>query len=508
MNNQTVLIIDFGGQNKELIARRVRECSVFSIVRANDITIEEIEEISPIGIIITGGTNSICKSDLQYFNKEILNMGIPVLGIGYGCYLVVSASGGSVEPYKASYTERTRINVNTKSRLFNKVDAEQRGLMNLSGKIAELPQGFKSVATADGCEFASIENVERNLYGVLFYPELTSMSDGTKIIKNFLFNICDAKGDYNINKLKNELIKNIREKVGNKHILLALSGGVDSTVCALLLSEAVPGQVHCVFIDHGLLRKTEADKIEEAFLNKKFDIIRVNAREQFLNALKGVFDPDEKRRIIGYNFIKIFQGEAQKLKNISFLAQGTIYSDVLETGARRIARFKNYHDESGFPKYLGFEGVIEPFRNLFKDEVRVIGRQLGLTKTVVERQPFPGPGLGIRIVGEITEEKIRILQEADAIFREEIKKHFVKADQYFAVLTDTYSSRFGCDGENCDYTIALRAIRTTDFMTCEYAPIAHRILNVIATRIIDEVNGVGRVVYDITGKPQSTIEWC
>lgn len=508
MNNQTVLIIDFGGQYKELIAKRVRECSVFSIVRSNDITIEEIRKISPIGIIFSGGNNSVSESDSFSFDKKILDMGIPVLGICFGCRFLVQVCGGSVSLcQKKNDAIRTKINVNTKSRLFTGFDTEQRGFMCCSEKIEKLPDKFNSIATTVDCDFAAIENKEQNFYGVQFHPEVVSTTNGTRIIKNFLFNVCGAIGDYNIKNIKNELIESIRKKVGDKHILLAVSGGVDSTVCALLLTEAVPGQVHCLFVDHGLLRKNEADRIEEAFLNKKFDLIRVNAKEHFFKELEGVTDPEEKRRIIGYNFVKIFEQEAKKLTEVSFLAQGTIYSDIIGSGSR-VADLKKLHYLNEFSKYLGFEGLIEPFKNLFKDEVRVIGRQLGLAKNIVELQPFPSPGFGVRIVGEVTEEKVEIVREADAIFREEVKNHYIKADQYFAILTDTCNVKTVGDIKTCDYTIALRAVRTTDFMTCEYAPIAHRLLSAIATRIIDEVPGVGRVVYDITGKPPATIEWC
>ncbi|MCQ2414168.1 MAG: glutamine-hydrolyzing GMP synthase, partial [Clostridia bacterium] len=388
------------------------------------------------------------------------------------------------------------------------LDAKQIGLMSHTDQITVLPEGFVSVAHTANCANASIANVSRKLYGVQFHPEVESTVNGTEIIRNFLYEVCGAAGDYDLRNLEEQLIAQVREKVGDKHVLLALSGGVDSSVCAALLSKAIPGQLHCVFVDHGLMRKNEGDEVEAAFANRDLHFIRVNAKDRFLKALDGVIDPEQKRKIIGAEFIKVFEEETNRLPNVKFLAQGTIYPDVIESGGSKAATIKSHHNVGGLPKNLNFEGLVEPLRGLFKDEVRALGRQLGLAKSYVDRQPFPGPGLGVRIIGEITAEKIEILQNADAIFREEVIRHRIKADQYFAVLTDTRSVGVVGDFRTYDYTVALRAVKTSDFMTCEYAPISHKVLGVCSSRIVNEVKGVGRVVYDITGKPPATIEWC
>ena len=505
---ETILILDFGGQYKELIARRVRECSVYSVVKAGDITPEEVKRIDPIGIILTGGPNSVYLDDSPRCDKEIFNMGIPVLGICYGAQLLAFSVGGTVSPCNVSEYGKTKMKVDTSSPLYQGLDKEQIGLMSHTDQITVLPDGFKSVAKTDNCPNASIQNTKRKLYAVQYHPEVESTPNGTKIIRNFLYNVCKAKGDYNLKNLEQELIEKIRKQVGDAHVLLGLSGGVDSSVCAALLSKAIPGRLHCVFVDHGLMRKNEGDEIEEAFKDMDLHFIRVNAEDRFLNALKGVEDPEKKRKIIGAEFVNVFQAETEKLHDVKFLAQGTIYPDVIESGGSKAATIKSHHNVGGLPKDIKFEGVVEPLRSLFKDEVRALGRQLGLAKNFVERQPFPGPGLGVRIMGEITKEKIEILQNADYIFREEMKKHRVKADQFFAVLTDTRSVGVVGDFRTYDYTIALRAVKTSDFMTCEYVPVPHKVLGIMSTRIVNEVKGAGRVVYDITGKPPATIEWC
>lgn len=505
---QTVLILDFGGQYKELIARRVRECNVYSEVKPGDITVEEIRKLNPIGIILTGGPNSVYLPDSPHCNKEIFNLGIPVLGICYGTQLLAWSCGGTVEHCTVSEYGKTAMTVDTACALYRGLDEKQIGLMSHTDQITVLPDGFVSVAHTDHCKNASIANPARKLYGVQFHPEVESTVNGTQIIRNFLYEVCFAVGDYDLKNLEEKLIAEVREKVGKKHVLLALSGGVDSSVCAALLSKAIPGQLHCVFVDHGLMRKNEGDEVEAAFKNRDLNFIRVNAKDRFLAALAGVTDPEEKRKIIGAEFIKVFDEETKRLPNVKFLAQGTIYPDVIESGGSKAATIKSHHNVGGLPKNLKFEGLVEPLRGLFKDEVRALGRQLGLSRTYVDRQPFPGPGLGVRIMGEITAEKIEILQNADAIFREEIRRHRIKADQYFAVLTDTRSVGVVGDFRTYDYTVALRAVKTSDFMTCEYAPISHCVLGVCSSRIVGEVKGVGRVVYDITGKPPATIEWC
>ena len=508
MAAQTVLILDFGGQYKELIARRVRECGVYSIVKPGDISLDKIREIDPIGIILTGGPNSVYKKESPHCDKAMFDMGIPVLGICYGMQLLSWSLGGEVAPCSSSEYGKTKMQVNTDSLLFAGLDPIQIGLMSHTDQVTKLPVGFKSIAHTVSCENAAIENAGKKLYGFQFHPEVESTPNGTAMIRSFLYSVCGAKGDYDLNNLEQQLIADVKKQVGDAHVLLALSGGVDSSVCAALLSKALPGQLHCIFVDHGLMRKDEGNQVEAAFKNRDLDFIRVNAQDRFLKALAGVTDPEQKRKIIGTEFVRVFEDESKKLPNVKFLAQGTIYPDVIESGGSKAATIKSHHNVGGLPKNMKFEGIVEPLRSLFKDEVRALGRQLGLPRKFVERQPFPGPGLAVRIMGEITPEKLEILREADAIFREEAARHRIKADQYFAVLTDTRSVGVVGDFRTYDYTIALRAVRTSDFMTCEYAPISHKVLGTVSSRIVNEVKGAGRVVYDITGKPPATIEWC
>ena len=508
MAAQTVLILDFGGQYKELIARRVRECGVYSIVKPGDISLDKIREIDPIGIILTGGPNSVYKKESPHCDKAIFDMGIPVLGICYGMQLLSWSLGGEVSPCSSSEYGKTKMQVNTDSLLFAGLDPIQIGLMSHTDQVTKLPVGFKSIAHTVSCENAAIENAGKKLYGFQFHPEVESTPNGTAMIRSFLYSVCGAKGDYDLNNLEQQLIADVKKQVGDAHVLLALSGGVDSSVCAALLSKALPGQLHCIFVDHGLMRKDEGNQVEAAFKNRDLDFIRVNAQDRFLKALAGVTDPEQKRKIIGTEFVRVFEDESKKLPNVKFLAQGTIYPDVIESGGSKAATIKSHHNVGGLPKNMKFEGIVEPLRSLFKDEVRALGRQLGLPRKFVERQPFPGPGLAVRIMGEITPEKLEILREADAIFREEAARHRIKADQYFAVLTDTRSVGVVGDFRTYNYAIALRAVRTSDFMTCEYAPISHKVLGTVSSRIVNEVKGAGRVVYDITGKPPATIEWC
>ena len=508
MAAQTVLILDFGGQYKELIARRVRECGVYSVVKPGDISLDKIREIDPIGIILTGGPNSVYKKESPHCDKAIFDMGIPVLGICYGMQLLSWSLGGEVAPCSSSEYGKTKMQVNTDSLLFAGLDPIQIGLMSHTDQVTKLPVGFKSIAHTVSCENAAIENAGKKLYGFQFHPEVESTPNGTAMIRSFLYSVCGAKGDYDLNNLEQQFIADVKKQVGDAHVLLALSGGVDSSVCAALLSKALPGQLHCIFVDHGLMRKDEGNQVEAAFKNRDLDFIRVNAQDRFLKALAGVTDPEQKRKIIGTEFVRVFEDESKKLPNVKFLAQGTIYPDVIESGGSKAATIKSHHNVGGLPKNMKFEGIVEPLRSLFKDEVRALGRQLGLPRKFVERQPFPGPGLAVRIMGEITPEKLEILREADAIFREEAARHRIKADQYFAVLTDTRSVGVVGDFRTYNYAIALRAVRTSDFMTCEYAPISHKVLGTVSYRIVNEVKGAGRVVYDITGKPPATIEWC
>ena len=508
MAAQTVLILDFGGQYKELIARRVRECGVYSIVKPGDISLDKIREIDPIGSILTGGPNSVYKKESPHCDKAMFDMGIPVLGICYGMQLLSWSLGGEVAPCSSSEYGKTKMQVNTDSLLFAGLDPIQIGLMSHTDQVTKLPVGFKSIAHTVSCENAAIENAGKKLYGFQFHPEVESTPNGTAMIRSFLYSVCGAKGDYDLKNLEQQLISDVKKQVGDAHVLLALSGGVDSSVCAALLSKALPGQLHCIFVDHGLMRKDEGNQVEAAFKNRDLDFIRVNAQDRFLKALAGVTDPEQKRKIIGTEFVRVFEDESKKLPNVKFLAQGTIYPDVIESGGSKAATIKSHHNVGGLPKNMKFEGIVEPLRSLFKDEVRALGRQLGLPRKFVERQPFPGPGLAVRIMGEITPEKLEILREADAIFREEAARHRIKADQYFAVLTDTRSVGVVGDFRTYNYAIALRAVRTSDFMTCEYAPISHKVLGTVSSRIVNEVKGAGRVVYDITGKPPATIEWC
>ena len=504
---QVILILDFGGQYKELIARRVRECSVYSIVKPGTITLDEIREINPIGIILTGGPNSVYKEESPHCDRAIFEMGIPVLGICYGTQLLAWSTGGTVSPCDKSEYGKTKMVVDTACPLFRGLDADQIGLMSHTDQVTALPAGFTSAAHTADCPNAAMQNPQRKLYGVQFHPEVESTPNGTAIIRNYLYEVCGAAGDYNLRDLEGQLIRKVQEQVGDAHVILGLSGGVDSSVCAALLSKAIPGQLHCVFVDHGLMRKNEGDEVEAAFSKRDLDFIRINAADRYLAKLAGVTDPEQKRKIIGAEFGSVFADVARSLPNARFLAQGTIYPDVIESGGSKAATIKSHHNVGGLPADLKFDGVVEPLRGLFKDEVRALGRQLGLPKAFVDRQPFPGPGLGVRIIGEITEEKLRILQDADAIFREEMQRSRVKADQYFAVLTNCRSVGVVGDFRTYDYTIALRAVRTSDFMTCEYAPLSHALLGRVSARIANEVRGAGRVVYDITGKPPATIEW-
>ncbi|MBS7387142.1 MAG: glutamine-hydrolyzing GMP synthase, partial [Eubacteriales bacterium] len=446
----------------------------------------------PIGIILTGGPNSVYKKESPHCAKAIFDLGIPVLGVCYGMQLLSWSLGGEVAPCSSSEYGKTKMQVNTDSLLFAGLDPVQIGLMSHTDQVTKLPVGFKSIAHTVSCENAAIENAGKKLYGFQFHPEVEITPNGTAMIRSFLYSVCGAKGDYDLNNLEQQLIADVKKQVGDAHVLLALSGGVDSSVCAALLSKALPGQLHCIFVDHGLMRKDEGNQVEAAFKNRDLDFIRVNAQDRFLKALAGVTDPEQKRKIIGTEFVRVFEDESKKLPNVKFLAQGTIYPDVIESGGSKAATIKSHHNVGGLPKNMKFEGIVEPLRSLFKDEVRALGRQLGLPRKFVERQPFPGPGLAVRIMGEITPEKLEILREADAIFREEAARHRIKADQYFAVLTDTRSVGVVGDFRTYNYAIALRAVRTSDFMTCEYAPISHKVLGTVSSRIVNEVKGAGR----------------
>jgi len=507
MMHQTVLILDFGGQYKELIARRVRECNVYSEVYPGDISIEKIKALRPIGIILTGGPHSVYAKDAPKPDAELFHLGIPILGICYGAQLIAQMNGGRVEPCSISEYGQRKIKIKADSPLFEGLDKEQIVLMSHTDQIQELPEGFFVTASSETCPNVAIESVEKSLYGVQFHPETELTIHGEQIIRNFLYQICHAEGDYTLENFIGEQIRSIREQIGDEKVILGLSGGVDSAVCAALLAEAVPGQAICIFVDHGMMRKNEGNEVEKAFATKSLEFIRVDAADRFLSKLAGVIDPEQKRKIIGNEFIQVFSEQAMLHDDAKFLAQGTIYPDVIESGNGKAATIKSHHNVGGLPKDLNFKGIVEPLRSLFKDEVRQLGSALGLPQSIVNRQPFPGPGLGVRIIGEITREKLHILQEADAIFREEVEADCVPANQYFAVLTNLRSVGVMGDSRTYDYTLALRAVITHDFMTAEYAPIPHTTLSRLSKRITNEVKGINRIVYDITDKPPATIEW-
>ncbi len=510
MKNELILILDFGGQYNQLIARRVRECNVYSEVVPFNISIEKIKEKNPKGIIFTGGPASVFSKDSPKCAEEIFKLGIPVLGICYGMQLMTYTLGGKVEKANKREYGTTNVKIDNSSSLFEGFDDVNEFLMSHTDYVEVLPEGFINIGSTTSCPNAAMENRKKKLYGIQFHPEVNNSVNGTKVIENFLFNICNCSGDWVISSFVEDSIKKLKEKIGNKKALCALSGGVDSSVAAVLLSKAIGKNLTCIFLDHGLLRKNEGDEVEEIF-KKQFDInlIRINCKDRFLNKLAGVTDPEKKRKIIGEEFIRVFEEEAKKIGTVDFLVQGTIYPDVIESGLGKSSVIKSHHNVGGLPDYVDFKEIVEPLRDLFKDEVRKTGLELSIPENLVYRQPFPGPGLAIRIIGEITDDKLTILKNADSIFREEIANANLhkSINQYFAVLTNLKSVGVMGDERTYDYTIALRAVETTDFMTGVWSKIPYEILEKVSSRIVNEVSHVNRVVYDITSKPPATIEW-
>ena len=509
MAHEMIIVLDFGGQYNQLIARRVRECGVYCEVKSYKTPIDEIKAKNPKGIIFTGGPNSVYDENSPHIGKGIFELGVPVLGICYGCQLMAYTLGGKVSSCVTSEYGKTETFYDNSSLLFKGLPEKAVSWMSHTDFVSEIPEGFKVTAHTADCPAAAYENAEKKLYAVQFHPEVNHTENGCKMIDSFVKNVCGCVGDWTMGNYAKTAIEDIRNRVGDGKVLLALSGGVDSSVLAALLSKAVGNQLTCIFVDHGFMRKNEGDEVEAAFADWDINFVRVNAKERFMSKLRGVSDPETKRKTIGEEFIRVFEAEAKKIGKVDYLAQGTIYPDIIESGTGDAAVIKSHHNVGGLPDYVDFKEIIEPLRLLFKDEVRALGRELGLSDVLVNRQPFPGPGLAIRIIGEITNEKLEILQDADWIFREEIAKAGLdkSINQFFAVLTNNRSVGVMGDGRTYDYTLALRAVETTDFMTAEFSRIPYEVLAVCSSRIVNEVKSINRVVYDVTTKPPATIEW-
>lgn len=508
---EKILVLDFGGQYNQLIARRVREQNVYAEIKPyNKMTCADIKEAGYKGIIFTGGPNSVYEETSPHFDSEILNLGIPILGICYGAQLIAYMAGGTIESAadRSEYGD-TELYVKN-SPLFEGVPEESHCFMSHTDYVSALPCGFSVTATTPNCPTAAFANEAKELYAVQFHPEVTHTVYGKTVLHNFLFNVCRCSGDWKMEGFIEKTVERYRKELDGKKVLLALSGGVDSSVAAALLYKAIGENLVCVFVDHGLLRKDEGDFVENTFKIKfGMNLIRVNAEERFLGKLAGVTEPEKKRKIIGEEFIRVFEEEAKKLGHIDVLAQGTIYPDIIESGKGDSAVIKSHHNVGGLPDVMSFESIAEPLSDLFKDEVREVGLQLGLPRSLVFRQPFPGPGLAVRVIGEITKEKLKLLKEADAIFREEIDNspEKIDANQYFAVLTDTYSVGVKGDARAYGYVLALRSVTTDDFMTASWTRIPYEVLEKASNRITGEIKEITRVVYDITSKPPATVEW-